>query len=150
MEADAEEFRHLIHCFIRRFGLLDQAQTPCGMSLPVSQAHALMEVLRAPGLTQNELAERLGLSKSNVSRLVQSLLKAGRAKSQRDGKDGRANRIVLTAKGRRAATELDKRSLARFSDLLAHLPERRRGSVARALALLAEAVQYGSKKRSRP
>jgi len=148
METGVEVFRHLIHSFIRRFGLLDQARTPCGMRLPVSQAHALMEILRAPGLTQNELAERLGLSKSMVSRLVQSLVAAGRAISQKDGRDGRANRIVLTEKGRRVAKELDQRSLARFSDLLEQLPASRRGSVTSALALLSEALQHKAKKKS--
>jgi len=150
MSEDAENLRQLIHTFIRRFGLLDQAQTPCGMPLPVSHAHALMEVLHAPGLTQNELAARLGLSKSNVSRLVASLVAAGSAQRQRDGKDGRAYRIVLTPKGRRTAEELDQRSLTRFGDLLARVPMSRRGSITRALALLAEAVERVPRERSNP
>ena len=130
-----------MHSFIRRFGLLEQGQTPCGMPLPLSQAHALMELLRTPEITQQELADRLALSKSNISRLVARLVAAGRARRLKDGQDGRACRVVLTEKGQRLAAELDGRSLGRYRTLLGNLPEQERDTVLRALSVLVEACR---------
>jgi DNA-binding MarR family transcriptional regulator len=111
------------------------------MSLPLSQAHALMEIRRTPKITQQELAGRLGLSKSNVSRLVAKLVDQKRAQRKEDRDDGRAYRLVLTEKGLRLAEHLDVSSLARFQALYTGLPERERKNVTRALSLLAEATR---------
>ncbi len=141
VDRDAEALRRAVHSFIRRFGLLEQARTPCGMPLPLSQAHAIMELLRTPQITQQELADSLALSKSNVSRLVDRLVATGRVRREKDGDDGRACRLVLTDKGRRLARELDDRSLGRFRTLLGNLPEHQRGTVLRALSLLVDATR---------
>jgi DNA-binding MarR family transcriptional regulator len=141
MDQDAQALRRAVISFVRRFGLLDQAQTPCGMPLSLSHAHALMEILHAPGLKQNELAERLGLSKSNVSRLVGKLVHGKRVRRSKDDADGRAYQLSLTESGQQLAEALDARSLARFRTLLASLPAGQRESVTRALALLAEAAR---------
>jgi DNA-binding MarR family transcriptional regulator len=98
-----------------------------------------MELHRTSELTQQELADRLALSKSNVSRLVDRLVAAGRVRRQKHDSDGRACRLVLTEKGRHLAAELDGRSLDRFQTLLGNIPERRRASVLRALSLLVDA-----------
>jgi len=135
----AEDLRSAIHAFVRRFGLLEQSQTPCGVPLPISHAHALMELLHAPEMTQQALAEKLGLSKSNISRLVDRLVADERATRQKDSQDGRAYRITLTEKGRRLAEDIDARSLVRHGALLANLPEHERATVLRATLLLAEA-----------
>jgi len=148
MDRDAETLRRAVLSFVRRFGLLDQAQTPCGMPLPLSHAHALMAMLHAPGLTQNELAERLGLSKSNVSRLVGKLASGKRVRRSKDDADGRAYRLVLTESGQQLAEALDARSLAHFRTLLAGLPATQRKNVTRALALLAEAARLEPAKAS--
>jgi len=139
MVEDAEHLRRAIHAFIRRFGLLEQARTPCGAALPLSHAHALIELRRTPELTQRELAARLMLSKSNVSRLVDRLVAGGRIRRKRDGSDGRAFRLALTGKGRRLAEHLDGRSLARHRVLLANVSPSQRAVVIQGLGLLAEA-----------
>ena len=139
MAEGAEELRGAIHAFIRRFGLLEQARTPCGVPMPISHAHALIELRRTPEMTQQELAARLALSKSNVSRLVDRLAAAGRIRRKRDGCDGRACRVTLTEKGRRLADHLQERSLDRHRALMANLSPSRRAAVIEALRLLAEA-----------
>jgi DNA-binding MarR family transcriptional regulator len=145
-QGEAETMRRVVHAFIRRFGLLDQAQTPCGMQLPLSWAHALMALLHSPSITQNELAEKLALSKSNISRLVARLVAAGRVKRRKDGDDGRAYRLELTAKGRRLAVAIDGQSLARFSAIISVLPARRRGAIIDALAFLVDATPPAARK----
>jgi DNA-binding MarR family transcriptional regulator len=55
---------------IRAFGLHRPDQTPCGEPVAVAEAHALMELAHGVPLSQNDLAARLQLEKSTVSRLV--------------------------------------------------------------------------------
>ena len=137
MDKEARALRSAIQTFVRRFGLLDQTQTPCGVRLPLSHAHALMELLRTPDLTQQDLAEKLGLSKSNISRLVDRLVATGRVSRQRDAEDGRACRLALTEKGMRIAGQLDERSIGHHRALLANIPSRERAKVLQSLTLLA-------------
>lgn len=108
--------------------------------MPVSQAHALMELLWSPGVSQTELSQSLGLSKSNVSRLVRRLEERGQLRRVPDPADGRVSRVELTRKGEELARALDLRSRDRFSRLLDAVPAGRRGQVLEALELLVAAV----------
>lgn len=138
--SDAEALRTLIHAFIRRFGLLDQSRTPCGMPLATSDAHALMELQRAPGIEQVELASRLGLSKSAVSRMLARLEERGLVRRERCREDARAHDLHLSAQGERLATRVNETSLVRFGVLLSRLPVGTSAPLLECLAHLVNAV----------
>ena len=123
IESRAEKLRTLIHAFIRNFGLLDQTRTPCGMPISVSDAYALMELLKNPGIEQVKLARRLGLSKSATTRLIQRLIRRGQIKRNRSNDDGRAYHLQLTEKGIRQATAINKESLATFKAITSNLSD---------------------------
>src|SRR4051812_23284891 len=53
------------------------------------------------GVTQQELAERLLVTKGNVCGLIDRLETIGWVQRKADEKDGRANRLHLTARGRK-------------------------------------------------
>lgn len=72
----------------------------------VSQALALHALDTDPPLSQQELATRLRLEKSSVSRLVADLERRGLIERQRDEDNRRVVRLRLTAEGRRAHVEL--------------------------------------------
>lgn len=120
---DAETLRGLIHAFIRRFGLLDQTHTPCGLPITVSEAHALMELLQCPDMDQMELSRRLGLSKSATSRLLQRLKRRGQISRSRSRADGRAYSIRLTEKGKRQAEMINRESLSTFGIIISGISE---------------------------
>jgi len=120
---DAETLRELIRSFIRRFGLLDQSHTPCGLPMTVSDAHALVELLRSPDLEALELSKRLGLSKSAVSRLLLRLKRRGQITQKRDRNDGRACNLRLTEKGKRQAEMINRESRKIFGVIISGLPE---------------------------
>lgn len=126
--------------FIRAFGLHRPGETPCGKPVSVSEAHALMELARAAPLSQAELAARLRLEKSTVSRLVGQLAGNGWVARERDPGDGRAVRLRLSERGRKAASELAVARRERFARLLEQIPEDEREPVQRALAVLVEAM----------
>ena len=140
-QTSADKLRFLIQQFIRKFGLLEETSTPCGMPLSVSKAHALMELLDSADITQNELACRLSLSKSNTSRMVAKLLSKGHVQKTRDRHDGRAFRIRLTIKGRRLAKEVSHKSRKHFAELSKRLPPGKTNKIIDALAVLIEATQ---------
>ena len=62
---------------VRALGLHRPDQTPCGQPVAVAEAHAVLELSREPGLSQNSLAARLRLEKSTVSRIVTLLERRG-------------------------------------------------------------------------
>ena len=140
-QTKTEQLRFLIQQFIRKFGLLEESHTPCGMPLSVSKAHALMELLQHPRIAQNELASHLCLSKSNVSRMLSRLIAKGHIKKIRDKYDGRAFRIQLTSKGRRLAKTADIQSRKHFEELAERLLLEQRDKIIDALGILIEAVQ---------
>jgi DNA-binding MarR family transcriptional regulator len=129
-----------IAAFVRAFGLHQPDRTPCGRPVPASEAHAVGELDRDGPLTQSDLASRLRLEKSTVSRLVAQLTGRGWVRrAERDG-DGRLVWLELTPEGRRAAGELAVARAARFADLLRNIPAEQRPAVIDALTTLVEAA----------
>jgi len=127
--------------FIRSFGLHQPDRTPCGQPIPVSEAHALSELLQHGTLTQLELGRRLRLEKSTVSRLVGQLSNRGWVERVTNPDDARSVQVTLTADGRTAASNLAAARTAKFARLLDAIPESERDSVLRALRTLTEALQ---------
>lgn len=126
--------------FIRAFGLHQPDKTPCGQPVPVSEAHALHELVGQDEMGQFELGRRLRLQKSTVSRLVTNLTAKGWVERLVDPADGRAARLVLTPAGRTAATDLATARSERFATLLAAVPETDRARVVDAFAILRRAL----------
>ena len=140
IEPNAETLRGLIRTFVRRFGLLDQSHTPCGLPMTVSDAHALVELLHDPGIEPLELSRRLGLSKSAVSRLLPRLKRRGQIRQERNKEDGRAYSLYLTDKGKRAAEMIDQESLQMFGRILSGIPKSEAKQLLNSLPLLIRAI----------
>ena len=72
-----------------------------GLSIP--QFDLLSTLTEREGTTQQELAERLYVTKGNVSGLVDRLVEAGLVERRATAGDRRSNALHLTAKGRALA-----------------------------------------------
>lgn len=129
-----------ISAFVRAFGLHQPDRTPCGTPVPVSEAHAVGELDRDGPLTQTELARRLRLEKSTVSRLVGQLTSRGWVRRADRGGDARLVWLELTPEGGHAAGELAVARAARFAELLRNIPADRRPAVIDALTTLVRAA----------
>jgi DNA-binding MarR family transcriptional regulator len=142
---EARALRARVQRFVRSFGLLAGDITPCGEPLPVSYAHALMILDARPAgrdaPTMRELAEELGIDKSNVTRLCGRMQEGGHLETRRCRRDGRVRRLVLTAEGRKLAKQVDRSSRRRFERLLSQLPTEHRGELLRGLDILTEAAR---------
>lgn len=139
LPAEAMALQAQISAFVRAFGLHQPDQTPCGQPVPVSEAHAVAELHQHGPLTQLDLARRLRLEKSTVSRIVTQLRDRGwLRRGKRDG-DARLVWLELTDAGQHTAIELAAVRARRFTRLLEAIPADRRQSVVDALILLVEA-----------
>jgi DNA-binding MarR family transcriptional regulator len=143
-DASGDALRHLIQTFIRSIGLLSADKTPCGQALSVSHAHALMVLLEATRtgehLSQRELAQALGIDKSNVTRLCRRMEGAGHIVQRRSADDGRARLLSLTAAGIRLAKSVERSSRERFERLMAAIPPSARADVLSSLSCLNRAL----------
>jgi DNA-binding MarR family transcriptional regulator len=126
--------------FVRNFGLHQPDRTPCGQPLPVSEAHAMVEIAREGRIRQVELARRLRLEKSTVSRLVANLVGRGWVHRETADGDGRGILLVLTGAGATAAARQADARRDRLTALLDRIPDDQRRAVVDALQTLAEAA----------
>jgi DNA-binding MarR family transcriptional regulator len=105
----------------------------------VAEAHTLMDLAAFGPVRQGELAARLQLAKSTVSRLVRQMEAHGWLQRNADRHDGRAVLIRLTRQGRERATELARARQEKFARLLAAIPEDKRSMVVEAISILERA-----------
>lgn len=126
---------------VRSLGLHKPDQTPCGQPVSVAEAHALLEIAREPGLTQNNLASRLGLEKSTVSRIAGMLEQRRWIRRVRDERDARFVRLHLTQHGIKANANIGESRRAKFERIFRGIPPDRRHSIVESLALLSEVAR---------
>jgi len=125
---------------IRALGLHRPDRTPCGAPISVGEAQALFELADHPGIFQNELAARLHLEKSTVSRLAKILERRGWLDRSRDKDDSRLVRLRLTAAGSKAVQRLSASRRARFAKVFEAIPLDDRDALLDSLALLSEVL----------
>jgi DNA-binding MarR family transcriptional regulator len=136
----AVAFEQQIVALIRALGLHKPDETPCGAPISVGEAQALFELLDAPGISQNELASRLHLEKSTVSRLAKMLEERGWVDRVRDEGDTRFLQLRLTAAGYKAVRRLAASRRARFSKIFEAVPAHERDALLDSLSLLSEVL----------
>lgn len=146
LDEELGQFADNFVALVRGFGLLDGETTPCGVSVSKSSAHALCELAGGSHLPQSVLAERLRLTKSALSRLVDDLESRGWAQRVADpsGHDGRVRVVALTKAGDDMAKEILVARNGILARILDAVPKDGRETVVEALALLAEAARETS------
>ena len=135
-DVNAKELMESVVSFVRSFGLHRPEQTPCGQPVPVAEAYALMDLAAFGPMRQGELASRLQLEKSTVSRLIRQMEADGRIQRRYDRQDGRAILIRLTRQGRETATQMAQARQEKFARILSAIPEGKRSMVVKAISIL--------------
>lgn len=98
--AAAEQLHKLFMDLVRVAGILQPDQAIPGLPISVSQAFALHELDTDTPLSQRDLAERLRLEKSTVSRMAADMEHKGLLVRERDPANRRLYRLRLTDRGR--------------------------------------------------
>jgi DNA-binding MarR family transcriptional regulator len=95
-----EQLHGLLMELVRVAGVLQLDQMVPGQAVSMSQAFALHELDFGGPLSQRDLAERLRLEKSTVSRMAAEMERKGLLVRERDPGNRRLYRLRLTAEGR--------------------------------------------------
>jgi DNA-binding MarR family transcriptional regulator len=98
--ASAQRLHELFMELARAGGMLQHDGTIPGQLISLSQAFALHELDRDTPLSQSELATRLRLEKSSVSRMAAEMERKGLLVRERDPHNRRVYRLRLTERGR--------------------------------------------------
>jgi MarR family transcriptional regulator for hemolysin len=91
----------------------------------------------APGLSQRELADGMGIGGPALVRHIDRLESEGYVERNRDAFDRRITRVTLTRSGRRLHDELATRMAEIDADLRSHLTVAEQRTLTRALAKIA-------------
>jgi DNA-binding MarR family transcriptional regulator len=94
--------RRLLRGLVRA-GRLLEPHDHAGLGMSLSEVFAIGELADADTLSQQDLADRLGLEKSTVSRLAGGLERRGWLSRERDPANRRYYRLRLTAEGQAVA-----------------------------------------------
>ncbi|MET1415084.1 helix-turn-helix domain-containing GNAT family N-acetyltransferase [Roseibium sp. HPY-6] len=127
---------------VREFGFLDK--TIAGTDLSGSGVHAILEIGLNPGVTAKELAGRLKLEKSTISRLLKSLEVRGEIIQTRSEHDGRVFGLSLTHAGWKTYDKIDTYGDDQARGALSRIRNGSARSVADALTTYADALSETS------
>ncbi len=112
-----------------------ERQEQGGIGASASELFALEELSDSP-LTQSDLADRLGLEKSTVSRLVSGLEAKGWVTRRRHLHNRRFSQVTLSAAGHVAANRAGDNLQRRHAELFAALSEDELSALAVGVAAL--------------
>jgi DNA-binding MarR family transcriptional regulator len=107
----------------------------------LSEVMALGELTDVEAMSQHELARRLGLEKSTVSRLVTGLVDRGWLSRTRNPDNRRLYRLQLTHDGQAAARQIGTQLRARHTELLNGLTAAERHGLTIGLAGIARVLK---------
>jgi putative acetyltransferase len=124
---------------VRELGLTEGLERELGATL--AQCHALVEIDQTDRLSARELASRLVVDASTMSRLVERLVARGWVRQEPDPGDGRRKRLTLTAAGRRQVARAHARANAEAHAALSLLLPAERRTVVEGLRLYAKALR---------
>lgn len=136
----ARHMRELLRRLVQGIGLLDREDAEC-CGITLSQCHALGEIASAEGLTPGELAQRLRVDPSAVTRITDALVRSGLLRRSEDPEDRRQVRLYLTSDGKAVWDEADRTMTERAEALISRIPEAERGAILAALGRLVEVLQ---------
>lgn len=137
----AERLHELFMDFVRASGLLQPDAAVPGQPVSVSQAFALHELDTGTPLSQRELAERLRLEKSSVSRMAAEMERKGLLVRERDPDNRRLYRLRLTDRGRALHAGMGTAYHAHYERWVAALAPAERESLLTDLAALVRVMR---------
>ncbi|MBP2666605.1 MAG: transcriptional regulator, MarR family [Firmicutes bacterium] len=136
----AATLRELLRTLIRKLGILERSEALC-CDMTLSQCTAMIEIGRAGFLSVNQLAERLDLDKSTVSRSSDRLVVDGLLLREEDPADRRYVVLKLSDKGKQSYSNLEQRMTSYFEKVIAEIDPHERDQVLKSLQLLSSALK---------
>jgi DNA-binding MarR family transcriptional regulator/L-amino acid N-acyltransferase YncA len=133
------QLRQNARSVVRELGLLNDAYFEIGVTL--AERHLLIELSVCHSPTMGEIAERLLLDKSTVSRLISNAVKKGYVKCITDEKDKRKRFLQLTKKGEQTLHAFEPIAFNQTKDALLTLTDIEIEKVYQGVALYAKGLR---------
>ena len=137
--------RNAIKIFIRSLGVLEGKKAFC-YDCTYAQCHVIWETAQENKISVNELATRLNITKSAVSRTVDDLVNKGYLVRNPNPNDRRYVDIELTEKGQKAFREIELNSRRYFEAVLEIIPENKRETTLEGIQIFSSALYQVLKK----
>lgn len=132
-----EEIRAASRSLVRDWGFMGGSFA--GGDLSPSAVHALIEIDRGE-VSAKEIATRLRLEKSSVSRMLRKLVESGEVSEQVDACDSRLKNLTLTAAGKLKVAAIHAHARSQVEDALRRLQPGQDRSVLKGLNLYSAAL----------
>ena len=133
------ELRHNARSVVRELGLLNDAYFEIGVTL--AERHLLIELTMYPSPTMGEIAERLLLDKSTISRLISKAVKKGYVECVTDKKDKRKRFLQITEKGKQTLNAFEPIAFNQTKEALLTLSHDEIETVHKGIALYAKGLR---------
>ena len=130
--------------YTRKLGFIEPKLLHSPFTL--QEARILYEIRHRPACTATDLTRDLGLDPGFVSRTLQALEQRQIVTRAPAKHDGRINELSLTATGRTAQAELERRSHDEVGNLLASLDDIQRAAVVNAMATIEQMLEQPTRK----
>ena len=141
MNTSAKILRESVKSILRNMGSLESNKAFCCEHTYI-QCHILVEFGKNTTLSINDLAAKLKIDKSAVSRTVDDLVKKCLLKREQNPTDRRYVKISLTTEGLRMVKDIDSNSLYIFEQILSHVPPAKIETAIEGVHLFSEALKH--------
>jgi len=111
------------------------------LNLTIPQLKSLFLIARVGSMNTKSLAEELGVTPSNVTGIIDRLVKQGLVSRQENPEDRRMLELRVTDKGEAILTSLREETIGSMSEVLARMSTRELSSLAQGLSSLAKAAE---------
>src|SRR5919109_3692336 len=123
-EQEVAAVRAFNRFYTRKLGIIEPKLLHSPFTL--QEARIMYEIRHRPACTATDLTRDLGVDPGFVSRTLQALQRRQIVTRKPSKDDARVNELSLTAKGRAAQAELERRSREEVGSLLASLEDSQR------------------------
>lgn len=126
---------------LRGFTLFDPRKRYPEFYLSPQQSYVLTVVKSEGKISPGQVAKKLRLEKSHLTKIVNSLVELGAIDKLSDGRDRRRMVLSLSGKGEKIFRELDQVSIESYMKLMKKVPEVEREKVIHSIEVLLRAMQ---------
>ena len=138
-ESQVAAIRDFSRFYTRKLGIIEPKLLHSPFTL--QEARIMYEIAHRAACTATDLTRDLGLDPGFLSRTLQALQRRQIVTRKPSKDDGRVNELSLSAKGRAASAELERRSREEVERLLAGLDAAQRAAVVQAMTTIEQTLE---------
>jgi DNA-binding MarR family transcriptional regulator len=132
---EINEFRRVLRRFEREINI-HLRDKGCCSGVTMSQCHVLLSIYEQKVTTTVDLSKELAIDKSNLSRIIESLVKLEYVERIASKEDRRYSKIKVTPKGKSKSNEINRSANAHYRKVFENIPEWKHKEIVENLTML--------------